>query len=204
MKTFKKLAVVMLAVMVLFTMTVPAMAASSSPAKQTFTTATLKKKTATYTGKNKKPAIKTVKMTKKNGKKVTLKAGKDYKVVYPKNMKKAGTYKIKIKGIGKYSGYTKTLTYTIKPAKQKVTVSKSTISVSKKSVKKKAYSQTVKVTKKAGKVTWTSSNPKAVKVSKKGKITVVKGAPKGTYTVKVTVKAANYKKVTKTIKVRVK
>ena len=134
MKTFKKLAVVMLAVMVLFTMTVPAMAASSSPAKQTFTTATLKKKTATYTGKTKKPAIKTVKMKKKNGKKVTLKAGKDYKVVYPKNMKKAGTYKIKIKGIGKYSGYTKTLTYTIKPAKQKVTVSKSTISVSKKSV----------------------------------------------------------------------
>ena len=94
MKMFKKFAVVMLAVAVLFTMTVPTMAAASnSPAKKTFTSATLKtkKKTTTYTGKTQKPAIKTVKVGKK-----TLKAGKDFKVVYPKNMKSAGKKVIKI------------------------------------------------------------------------------------------------------------
>ena len=52
MKMFKKLAVVMLAVAVLFTMTVPTMAAASdSPAKKTFTSATLKTKKTTTTSK---------------------------------------------------------------------------------------------------------------------------------------------------------
>lgn len=196
MKMFKKFAVVMLAVAVLFTMTVPTMAAASnSPAKKTFTSATLKtkKKTTTYTGKTQKPAIKTVKVGKK-----TLKAGKDFKVVYPKNMKSAGKKVITIKGIGKYAGYTKTITYTIKPAKQKVTVSANKLTV------KRGKAATIKVTKKTGKVTYKSSNSKAVKVSKNGKIKIAKKAKKGTYTITVTVKKANYKTVTKKIKVRVK
>ena len=190
MKMFKKLAVVMLAVAVLFTMTVPAMAAApDSPAKKTFTSATLKTKktTTTYTGKTQKPAIKTVKVGKK-----TLKAGKDFKVVYPKNMKSAGKKKITIKGI------TKTITYTIKPAKQKVTVSANKLTV------KRGKAARIKVTKKTGKVTYKSSNSKAVKVSKNGKIRIAKKAKKGTYTITVTVKKANYKTVTKKIKVRVK
>lgn len=121
MKMFKKLAVVMLAITVLFgTMTVPTMAASNSPVKKTFTSATLKKTSTTYNGKKQKPAIKTVKAGKK-----TLKLNKDFKVYYPKNMKSAGKKVITIKGIGKYAGYTKTVTYTIKPATQKVSVSKS-------------------------------------------------------------------------------
>lgn len=194
MKTFKKLAVIMLSVMVLFgTMTVPTMAAANSPVKQTFTTASLKKTSATYTGKAQKVTIKTVKQGKK-----TLKLGKDFKVVYPKDMKSAGKKTITIKGIGKYAGYTKTITYTIKPATQKVTVSKTKATV------KRGKSTTVKLTKKGGKATWTSSNSKAVKVSKNGKITVAKNAKKGTYTVKVTVKKANYKTVTKKITVKVK
>ena len=186
----------MLAVAVLFTMTVPTMAAASdSPAKKTFTSATLKTKktTTTYTGKTQKPAIKTVKVGKK-----TLKAGKDFKVVYPKNMKSAGKKKITIKGIGKYAGYTKTITYTIKPAKQKVTVSANKLTV------KRGKAARIKVTKKTGKVTYKSSNSKAVKVSKNGKIKIAKKAKKGTYTITVTVKKANYKTVTKKIKVRVK
>lgn len=196
MKTFKKLAVIMLSVMVLFgTMTVPTMAAANSPAKKAFTTATLKKKTVTYNGKTQKPVIKTVKVGKK-----TLKAGKNFKVVYPKKAVKAGKYTVTIKGIGKYAGYTQQITYTIKKASQKVTAPK-TVAV--KANKKKAVSKTVKLTKKAGKVTWTSSNAN-IKVSKNGKITVAKGTKKGTYTVKATVKAANYKTVTKTIKVKVK
>ena len=76
MKMFKKLAVVMLAITVLFgTMTVPTMAASNSPVKKTFTSATLKKTSTTYNGKKQKPAIKTVKAGKK-----TLKLNKDFKV----------------------------------------------------------------------------------------------------------------------------
>lgn len=195
MKMFKKLAVVMLAVAVLFTMTVPAMAATSdSPAKKTFTSATLKTKASTtYTGKTQKPAIKTVKVGKK-----TLKAGKDFKVVYPKNMKSAGKKVITIKGIGKYAGYTKTITYTIKPATQKVTVSANKLTV------KRGKTATVKVTKKTGKVTYKSSDSNAVKVTKNGKIKIAKKAKKGTYTVTVTVKKANYKTVTKKIKVKVK
>ena len=49
MKSIKKLAVIMLSAMVLFgTMTVPTMAAAKSPTKQTFNTVSLKKKTTTY------------------------------------------------------------------------------------------------------------------------------------------------------------
>ena len=101
MKMFKKLAVGMLAITVLFgTMTVPTMAASNSPVKKTFTSAALKKTSTTYNGKTQKPAIKTVKAGKK-----TLKLNKDFKVYYPKNMKSAGKKVITIKGIGKYAGY---------------------------------------------------------------------------------------------------
>ena len=52
MKMFKKLAVVMLAITVLFgTMTVTTMATSHSPVKKNFTSATLKKTSTTYNGK---------------------------------------------------------------------------------------------------------------------------------------------------------
>ena len=189
MKMFKKLAVVMLAITVLF----GTMAASNSPVKKTFTSAALKKTSTTYNGKTQKPAIKTVKAGKK-----TLKLKKDFKVYYPKNMKSAGKKVITIKGIGKYAGYTKTVTYTIKPATQKVSVSKSKLSL------KRGKAATVKVKKKTGTVKWKSSNPKAVKVSKNGRISVAKKAKKGTYTITVTVKKSNYKTVTKKIKVRVK
>ena len=156
MKSIKKLAVIMLSAMVLFgTMTVPTMAAAKSPTKQTFNTVSMKT------------------------------AGK--KIVY-------------INGIGRYAGFYKTVAYTINPAVQKnVKVSRSSVAV------KRGKATTIKLTKaKAAKATWTSSNSKAVKVSKTGKIIVAKNAKKGKYTVKVTVKLANHKTVTRTVKVTVK
>ena len=48
-------------------------------------------------------------------------------------------------------------------------------------------------------------NKKYIKVSKTGKVTIKKGAAKGTYKVKVTVAAkGGYSKTTKTIKIVVK
>ena len=46
--------------------------------------------------------------------KVKLKEGRDYTVTYNKKARKIGTYKLKVKGIGKYTG-TKTLTFRIIP-----------------------------------------------------------------------------------------
>ena len=56
----------------------------------------------------------------------------------------------------------------------------------------------------AGGSKWVSSNPKVVKVNNAGKITVIKGAKKGTYNVTLVVTARNYKQVKKVVKVVVK
>lgn len=134
--------------------------------------------------------------------KTTLKNGKDYVITYKygQSMKTAGKKTVYINGIGRYAGFYKTVAYTINPAVQKnVKVSRSSVAV------KRGKATTIKLTKaKAAKATWTSSNSKAVKVSKTGKITVAKNAKKGKYTVKVTVKLANHKTVTRTVKVTVK
>lgn len=74
-------------------------------------------------------------------------------------------------------------------------------------VKKKSQSFKIKVTNTKGKVTFTSENKKYVTVSSlvKGKITVKKGTPKGTYRVNVSVKGnANYNPVKKTVIITVK
>ena len=74
----------------------------------TSTQVTLAYKSATYTGKNLKPAT----TIKYNG--ATLKKNTDYKVAYS-NCKNAGTAKITIAGKGNYDG-TRVVTYTIKKA----------------------------------------------------------------------------------------
>ncbi len=78
--------------------------------------------------------------------------------------------------------------------------------LNKKDQKVKA-SAAVKVAKAVGKVTYVKkSGNKAVKVAKNGKITVKKGLKKGTYKVKVTVKAAgnaSYNKASKTVTVKI-
>lgn len=205
MKTLKKLAVIMLSVMVLFgTMTVPASAAAkTSPKKQTLAAASLKNTSFTYNRKRQVGELNRVKGS--NGK--YLKKGVDYKVVYPKKSTNAGTYTVVIKGLGKYAGQTLKKTYTIKkaPAKKNiVTVWTNSVSVKKSQVAKKNYNTNIKFARMAGGSKWVSSNPKVVKVNNAGKITVVKGAKKGTYKVTLVVNARNYKQVKKVVKVVVK
>ena len=199
MKSFKKIAVTVLAAVMMLLMSTTVFAANS-PVKTSFN-ASLSKKTVTYNTKKQAPKV-VVKDA--NGK--TIKA-KYYKVTYnKKGFKNAGTYKVTITGKGKYAGFKQTLTYKIKAKSQKVTIKKDTFSTTKKSVKKKAKSVgTIKATvkTKGAKVTYTTNNTK-IKVSKRGKITVAKGTKKGIYQIKVTVKAKNYKTVTKYIKVTVK
>lgn len=74
-------------------------------------------------------------------------------------------------------------------------------------VKKKSQSFTIKVSNAKGKVSFTSENKKYVTVSSliKGRVTVKKGTPKGSYRVNVSVKGnANYNPVKKTVVITVK
>ena len=69
----------------------------------------LSKTAYTYNGKVQKPSV-----TVKNSKGKALKNGTDYKISYPKGMKKVGKYTVKVTLKGNYSG-TKSLTYNINP-----------------------------------------------------------------------------------------
>lgn len=174
-------------------------------------TATLSATSYIYSGSAKKPSV-TVKL---NG--TTLTKGTDYTVSYSNNTN-AGTATVTITGKGSYSGTLKK-TFTINKASQSLTVkysSSKTVKYSK--LKKKA--QTVKtITKVSGaKGTKTYTLSSATKSSKSysskfsvnkstGKITVKKGAAKGTYTLKVKVTSSattNYKKATKTVTIKIK
>ncbi|MBQ4467433.1 MAG: FMN-binding protein [Firmicutes bacterium] len=168
---------------------------------------TLSKTSYTFNNKVQKPTIKTI-----GGK--TLKEGTDYKATWSnKSSKNAGKYTVTIKGIGKYTGETKA-TYQIKKAANTLTVKTKTATVKYSKVKSKA--QTIKrsavltVSKAVGTVTYTktSGNSKITIAKKTGKVTVKKGLKKGTYSIKVKVKAAgnknyNAKTLTKTFKVKV-
>ena len=159
----------------------------------------------TYTGKTLKPSL----SVKYAGTK--MKSNRDYKISYSNNVK-AGTAKVKITGIGKISGSV-TKTFKIAKAKNPLTVKTATTSIKASKVKNKAQTLTdaIKVTKKEGAVTFTkvaNGSSKNLTINKKsGKIKIAKGAKKGTYKIKVKVKAAgnkNYKDLTKTITVIVK
>jgi hypothetical protein len=168
------------------------------------TTVKLSSSTYTYNGKAKKPSV-----TVKYGK-TTLKSGTDYKVVYSNNTK-VGTADVTITGKGDYAG-TITKTFKITKAAQKVSV-KTTSKIYSNSKVKKA-SQTFSLGASAsgkGKLSYkkTSGNSRITVNKKTGKVTVKKGTAKGTYKIKVQIKAAttsNYKAatVTKTITVKVK
>ena len=123
-----------------------------------------------------------------------------------------GTHTIKIKGTGLYEGTT-TVTYTItKATKPVVTISAKAA----KAVAKKVNAKKKKVVIKLGvktpvktKITYTVKVKKALKkyitVSKAGKVTIKKGAKKGTYKVVINVKGTkSFKGVKKTITIKVK
>ncbi|GEM_PF-3010189 len=162
----------------------------------------------TYTGKALTPAA-TVKL---NGK--TLAKGTDFDAAYSNNTN-AGTAKVTITGKGSYKG-TKTASFTINKAAQKMAAKAAVKTVKAKKLKKKA--QTVKkaivVKNQKGVVSYKVvkfKNKKAKKAlklnAKNGSIKVKKGTKKGTYrmTVAVTAKGdSNYKAMTKKVNVTVR
>ena len=178
MKTMKKVAAVLLAVMLM----APAAVNAAAPSATKATIAGQKAAVSTvYTGKAQLPATVTI-----NGKTI---AGQDFVYVNAAAKTDAGTYTVSIKGIGAFEG-TATVTYTVSKA---AAATKTTKVAAKKaykasSLKKKAKKFSVKV---AG-ATYTVKGKKAkkyIKVSKKGKVTVKKGIKKGTYKIVIKVKA---------------
>lgn len=197
MKSFKKVALTLMTVVMMLLMSTSVFAADS-PTKTSFN-ASMTKTSSVYNGK-KQNLKNLVVVTKANGKKIPAKY---YNVKVNKTCKNAGKYTVTITGKGKYAGYVQKLTYTVKAKTQKVTVKKDSYTTTAAKVKKRVKSFNPGVTFKKGTATYTTNNTN-IKVGKNGKIYVAKGTKKGTYQVKVTVKAKNYKKVTKYIKVTVK
>ena len=151
---------------------------------------------------------------------VRTKSGNDisagyYTVTYENaSSKNAGTYTVTVNLKGNYSG-TKTLSYKINKAANKITkvTSAKTIKYSKLKSGKQTFNIAATVKGKAKKTFTLSSVPskakKYITVSKAGKVTVKKGLAKGTYKIKVKIAAAatkNYKakSVTKTVTITVK
>lgn len=103
------------------------------------------------------------------------------------------------------AGTGKTVKTSNKKTKQPMKVSPGTKKFSAAKLKKKGRTFKISVKKAKGKVTYKSSNKKYVKVTSKGKVTVKKKTPKGTY--KITVRARGnkkYKSGSRTIKIKVK
>lgn len=131
---------------------------------------TLSNTSYTYNGKEKKPSV-----TVKYGS-TTLSQGTDYTLSYSSN-KNVGTGKVKITGIGIYSGSI-TKTFRIEKGTQKISYTKKY----KKTYGAKAFKLNVKRTRGNGKLTYKSSNRKVVTVSKSGKVTL-RGSGKAVITV---------------------
>ncbi|MBQ9155863.1 MAG: Ig-like domain-containing protein [Eubacterium sp.] len=126
-----------------------------------------------------------------NGK--ALKENTDYQAVYYNNTN-AGTATVTVKGAGNYTGQV-TMKFTIGKAAQGLSAA-----VSSKKMKTNK-SQTIKVRGNQGTVSFKSSKPSVVSVSKKGKIKALKP---GSATITVTSAAtANYRKTTAKIKISV-
>lgn len=131
---------------------------------------TLSQKSYTYNGKAKKPKV-TVKLGKKK-----LKQNKDYTVKYTKN-KKPGTAKVTIKAKkakkGKVASYkgSKTAKFKITKASRKIVPDRTAYSAVEGDG---AFTIAAKASKGSGTITYSCSTSDVIKVSKKGKVTVVK------------------------------
>lgn len=131
---------------------------------------TLSKKSYTYNGKAKKPKV-TVKIGKKK-----LKKNKDYTVTYSKN-KKPGTAKVTIKAkkakkgkTAKYKG-TKTKKFEIKKASRSLILDRTSYSAVEGDGD---FTIAAKASKGSGTITYSCSTSDVIKVSKAGKVTIVK------------------------------
>ena len=199
MKTVKRIAAVLLAVMLM----APAAVHAAAPSvKQTNINKKKATATVTYNKKTQLPTTITV-----NGQKLVV--GKDCIILKKKKSakKNSGTYTLTIKGIGHYDGTT-TVTYKIQKAEQIKTSAKaktykaSTIKKKGKKFNLKTKAISKKVT---YKVTGKKSAKKYIKVSKKGKVTIKKGIKKGTYKIVIKAKATkNHKKGKKVVKITIK
>ena len=161
-----------------------------------------------------KPTVSSTKFTYNGKQQSPFKDGTGYTVSGKQT--NAGSYTAKVTLAKGYAwnaeGDTSTVSqsYTIAKANQSLTAKASTKTVKKAKVKKKAQkvSGAIKVTGAQGKVTYAKKSGSAkLKVASNGKITVKKKTKKGTYKVKVVVKAAgngNYNAATKTVTVKVK
>lgn len=161
----------------------------------------------TYNGKAKKPSVEYV---YKDG--WGLREGREYTLSYSTGRVNAGTYYVTLKGINNFTG-TATASFKINKAKNTMTVKPKTATV--KYSKLKSSNQTITrknvltVNNPKGDVTYVkySGNSKITIAKTTGKVTVKKGLKKGTYSIKVRVKAAgtkNYKALTKSVTFKVK
>ncbi len=104
----------------------------------------------------------------------------------------------------KYAGAVRTITVNVSKVKQTIKVANMQQSVSKRELKRKK--QTFMIAAKAkGRLSYkVTKGKKYISVNKKGKVTVKKNTPNGTYKIRVTAAAtAKYKKTAKTVKVLV-
>ena len=143
----------------------------------------------------------------------TLEKNKDYTLRY-KNNKAAGTATLTVQGKGNYYG-TVTKEFRISKVSNTITKFSPAEKVYKASaLKKKAKTFQLKASVKGGarkiftvnKAKTSAKAKKYIKITKDGKVTVKRGTPKGTYTVKVKVTAEgtrNYKKTTATKKIKI-
>lgn len=126
----------------------------------------------------------------------------DYGQTYTDSVSlKKGTYFIRVSKTGR--GRYEIQTSTIKKS-QSITTKVSSKTYSKASVNRKSYTFRIGAKAKT-KLTYSSSNPKYVTVSSKGKVTVKKRAKKGLY--RITIRAAEssgYRAAKKTIKIRIR
>lgn len=155
----------------------------------------------TYSGKSKEPFV-VVKVENKE-----LKKDIDYTVSYKNNINAgSATISIKAKKGSNYMGSKKSI-FTIKKASQtlKLNVSKKNYKAKNLKVRNKRF--TIKVSKNKTPMTYKviKGSPKYIAVSKKGIVTVKRGAKKGIYKVAVTAKGTNnYNKAKKNVTVVVK
>ena len=196
MKTVKRIAAVLLAVMLM------APAAVNAAAPSVTKTSIKNKKanaTVTYNKKNQTPTIVTI-----NGKKLVV--GKDC-VIVGKKKKNAGKYILTVKGIGNYSGETEVV-FTIKKAKQVIKTSVDQKAYKASALKKSKKKFALKPKAVSKKFTYTVKGKKAKKyisVKKKGKVTIKKGIKKGIYKVVIKTKATkNHKAGKKTVRIIIK
>lgn len=164
--------------------------------KKVTPTVALSTSSYTYNGKTKTPSV-----TVKDGSAV-LKKGTDYTVTYAPGRKNAGKYKVTVTLKGNYSG-TASKSFKINKASNPLKIKAKSATVNHRALKKKnqtlSISKVIAFTKKGqGSLTYAkASGNKKISIDKKtGKVTIKKGLKKGSYKVKIKVKAAgnnNYK-----------